>query len=124
MRDDRIPQSPELFAEYLKALYLKRKKVKSNNKVLKARRRKLSVDERGEILKKTGDKCHICGGVVNCKWEAAHILALSGGGHHSVDNYLPAHQLCNNYRWDYLPEEFQEILRIGVWLRTQIQNKN
>jgi hypothetical protein len=31
--------------------------------------------------------------------------------------------MCNNYRWDYLPEEFQEILKLGVWLRTQIENK-
>ena len=52
------------------------------------------------------------------------MLAQSGGGEHSADNYLPAHQVCNNYRWDYLPEEFQEILRMGVWIRTQVQERS
>ena len=38
-----------------------------------------------------------------------------------MDNYLPAHKTCNNYRWDYLPEEFELILKIGVWARTQVE---
>jgi hypothetical protein len=54
-------------------------------------------------------------------WQADHILAHSTGGKHSVDNYLPAHSLCNNYRWHYDAEEFQWILKIGVWMRTQIE---
>jgi hypothetical protein len=36
---------------------------------------------------------------------------------------LPAHALCNNYRWDYTAEEFQHVLKLGVWLRTQIERK-
>ena len=56
-------------------------------------------------------------------WNADHVLAHSGGGDHSIANYLPAHRRCNSYRWDYLPEEFQEILRMGVWLRTQIEKE-
>ena len=47
----------------------------------------------------------------------------SGGGEHSVENYLPAHGLCNNYRWDYAAEEFQLILKLGVWCRTQIERQ-
>ena len=35
------------------------------------------------------------------------------------ENYS-AHILCNNYRWDYSSVEFQEILKLGVWVRTQI----
>jgi hypothetical protein len=31
--------------------------------------------------------------------------------------------LCNNYRWDYSPEEFQMILKVGVWARTQVEAK-
>lgn len=124
MRDGWVPQTPDLFAEYLKALYLRRRKGKSKNNVVKVRRRSLSGFERKEVLRKTGDKCHICGGLVEDKWEADHILSFSSGGKHTIDNYLPAHRLCNSYRWDYLPEEFQEILRLGVWLRTQIQNKS
>jgi hypothetical protein len=30
---------------------------------------------------------------------------------------------CNNYRWDYTSEEFQHILKLGVWLRTQIERR-
>lgn len=33
----------------------------------------------------------------------------------SADNFLPAHSTCNNYRWDYLAEEFELILKLGVW---------
>lgn len=55
------------------------------------------------------------------KWQADHVLAHSGGGGHSLQNYLPAHAVCNNYRWDYGPQEFQAILKLGVWLRTQIE---
>ena len=29
--------------------------------------------------------------------------------------------VCNNYRWDYQPEEFQLILKLGVWARTEIE---
>ena len=46
--------------------------------------------------------------------------ATPGGGH-SRDNYLAAHSLCNNYRWDYSAEEFQWILKIGVWARYEME---
>jgi hypothetical protein len=54
-------------------------------------------------------------------WQADHVMAYSASGVHDGDNYLPAHSLCNNYRWDYLPEEFQYILKLGVWTRSQIE---
>ncbi len=66
--------------------------------------------------------CSKCGGEIDGKWQADHVMAHSGGGQHSIDNYLPAHRLCNNYRWDYTAEEFQYILKIGVWTRTQIEH--
>ncbi len=31
--------------------------------------------------------------------------------------------ICNNYRWDYAPEEFQWILIIGVWARKQMEEQ-
>jgi hypothetical protein len=34
---------------------------------------------------------------------------------------LAAHALCNKYRWDYDPEEFQWVLKIGVWARLQME---
>jgi hypothetical protein len=48
-------------------------------------------------------------------------MAHSAGGEHSLDNFLPAHSICNHYRWDYLPEEFELILKLGVWAHTQIE---
>jgi hypothetical protein len=59
--------------------------------------------------------------MVDERWQADHVLAHSSGGGAEVDNCLAAHTLCNNYRWDYLPEEFQLILKLGVWARTQIE---
>jgi hypothetical protein len=53
--------------------------------------------------------------------KADHVLARSTGGKHAVDNYLAAHSICNNYRWHYDAEEFQWILKLGVWMRTQIE---
>lgn len=123
MRDDWIPETSLTYSEYLQDLHNKRGQNKSENKKRKSKRRSLSKIERKQVLKKTDGKCHICGGGIDDYWEADHVLAHSGGGTNEVDNYLPAHRMCNNYRWDYLPEEFQEILKLGVWLRTQIENK-
>ncbi len=41
-----------------------------------------------------------------------------------TDNYLAAHSLCNNYRWSYTPEEFQWVLKIGVWARHQMEHNS
>jgi hypothetical protein len=38
-----------------------------------------------------------------------------------VENYLPAHGLCNGYKWAYSQEEFQWVLKIGVWARHQME---
>jgi 5-methylcytosine-specific restriction endonuclease McrA len=82
----------------------------------------LTAAERQQVLAKTSGQCHICGGKIEGgTWQADHVIAHSAGGTHSVDNYLPAHASCNNYRWNYLPEEFLYILKLGVWARTQIE---
>jgi hypothetical protein len=96
-----------------------REQCKSANR--RPRRDRLSSAERDEILAKTDARCHICGGEITSKWNADHVFAHSAGGRHSIDNYLPAHGTCNNYRWDYLPDEFELILKLGVWARTQIE---
>ena len=85
------------------------------------RRQSLSGKDRATVLAKTAGRCHLCGGVVVARWTADHVLAHAGGGHHAVDNYLPAHSLCNGYRWAYTPEEFQWVLKIGVWARRQME---
>lgn len=123
MREDWAPATGPEYADYLRRLRAERKSLKANASTARPRRIALTPDEREIVLAKTAGRCHVCGGqIVDSKWHADHVLAHSGGGVHSVDNYLPAHPTCNNYRWDYLDGEFQEILRLGVWLRTQIEN--
>jgi len=109
------------YSAFLAALH-KARKVSTTEEMIKNRKRqRLSVRERQHILSKTGSRCHICGGIIDGEWDADHVLSHSKGGEHSVDNYLPAHKTCNNYRWHYLAEEFQEIMKLGVWVRTQIE---
>lgn len=112
------------FADKLLELKNQRKAIKAGNKLQKVKRQPLAKSERTAILLKTNGRCHICGGKIEGKWDADHVLAHSGGGKHSVDNYLPAHSLCNNYRWDYLDEEFQLIMKIGIWCKNQIEKKS
>jgi hypothetical protein len=49
-----------------------------------------------EVLAKTANCCHICGGKIpsTASWHADHVLSHSDGGAHFIDNYLPAHSLC------------------------------
>lgn len=105
--------------EKLIALHKCRENAKEENR--RPRRSRLTFSEREQILQKTGGKCHICGGDISGDWHADHVMAHSAGGKHAPDNYLPAHKSCNNYRWDYLPEEFELILKLGVWARTQVE---
>lgn len=100
---------------------LHRRRVQVKNANRRPRQHRLTAAERDDILSKTGAKCHICGGDIRGPWNADHVMAHSAGGKHSADNYLPAHSSCNNYRWDYLPEEFELILKLGVWARTQVE---
>lgn len=86
-------------------------------------RESLSSREREEVFAKTGGRCHLCGDPLEGKWVADHLSAHCLGGPHSLDNYLPADALCNHYRWFYESEEFQWILKLGVWLRTQIETE-
>ena len=109
--------------DLLRALRAQRSYRKARAKSSRAPRRMLAAAERRAVLDKTGGRCHICGGDVAERWQADHVLAHSGAGMDAKDNYLAAHSLCNNYRWDYMLEEFQLILKLGVWLRTQIERQ-
>jgi 5-methylcytosine-specific restriction endonuclease McrA len=87
-------------------------------------RRALPPAARTAVFNKTGGRCHICGGLIDGHdWDADHVMARSTGGSHEVDNYLPAHSICNSYRWHFGSDEFQWILKLGVWVRTQIANQ-
>ena len=119
MDEPKVPGSAARLTRRFWRLHQARKKLHRQNRGL--RREALTKSQRARILSSTGRRCHICGGVIRAKWQADHVLAHAGGGRHSLENYLPAHRLCNNYRWDYSPEEFQWILKLGVWVRTQIE---
>jgi hypothetical protein len=112
------------FADFLGSLHATRNQRQNAFRATKRTRQILSAVERREILAKTAGRCHICGDAIEGTWQADHVLAHSGGGGDIADNYLPAHALCNNYRWDYSAEEFQHILKLGVWIRTQIERRS
>ena len=114
---------PETDAQAFRAQIVSLRLRRAERKALTGRRTRRSPKllDRKSILAKTASQCHICGGLVDDMWQADHVLAHSGGGQSNPENYLPSHALCNNYRWDYLPEEFQIILKLGVWARTQVE---
>jgi 5-methylcytosine-specific restriction endonuclease McrA len=110
-----------LLQEQIKKLHMERKKSKIPSK----RVGRLTKNERLLILAKTDNKCHICGQEISVnEFQADHVVSHIHGGVHKVDNYLPACFICNNYRWHYLPEELQLILKIGVWAKTEIERKS
>ena len=117
-----LPASARKLVNRLLKLGAARHQQHEESRAAPSRRKALSTGARRNVLDKTGRRCHICGGLIEERWQADHVLAHSGGGQHSAENYLPAHRLCNNYRWDYLPEEFQWILKIGVWAHGQMKN--
>jgi 5-methylcytosine-specific restriction endonuclease McrA len=123
MRTAEVPKELAKFIRHLQHLRADRETVKQATKWRDTKPRALTFAQRMVVLSKTAGRCHICGGSIRGPWQADHILARSGGGKSTVDNYLPAHAMCNNYRWNYLPKEFQEILRMGVWLRTQVETR-
>lgn len=115
------PETVEQLVSLLRALRAERRSKNVAQRQIACRRRPLSIVERQRVHAKTAGLCHICGGMVDEGWQADHVLAHSSGGGTDADNYLAAHTLCNNYRWDYLPQELQTILKLGVWARTQIE---
>lgn len=115
-------KSSQQFAAHLRALREDRRRHKLEVRAQGHKRLRLTAAERREILSKTGGRCHICGGEIDGAWDADHVFAHAQGGTHAAVNYLRAHSICNTYRWFYGTEEFQWILKLGVWLRTQIES--
>jgi hypothetical protein len=111
------------FAAHLCVLRRKRRRRELEIRSRGRKRQSLTRSERQVIMSKTGGRCHICGGKIELDWTADHVFAHAQGGLHSANNYLPAHPICNQYRWFFGPEEFQWILKLGVWFRTKIQSK-
>jgi 5-methylcytosine-specific restriction endonuclease McrA len=59
------------------------------------------------ILDRDGWICHLCGGDILSKEELHfdHVIPLSRGGKHAIDNIRPAHARCNWGKNDRLPGE-------------------
>ena len=115
----RLPESPDELVARLKHLHERRKSLPRP-----PRRLSLTAEQRSAVLGKTAGRCHLCGGeITEQKFAADHVLAHAAGGMHSLDNYLPAHGLCNGCRWFYSAEEFQWILRMGVWARKNMEDQ-
>ena len=113
-------ETTEIFKQEVQRLRALRK----NGKLKTKRLYRFTKEDRKIIHAKTGGKCHICGQEVSVdKFEADHVKSHSIGGTSIIDNFLPACKACNNYRWHYLPEELQWILKLGVWARTEISNE-
>lgn len=111
--------NPVLFQKQIQKLH----KARKTGKIPSKRVGRLTKEERLQILAKTDSKCHICGQSVSLNdFQADHVVSHIRGGVHKVDNYLPACFICNNYRWHYLPEELQLILKLGVWARAEIES--
>jgi hypothetical protein len=108
----------ESFRAKLVRLHETRRKEKKRTK---KQRRALTAMQRRLVLEKTAGRCHVCGGKVGRRWQADHVSPHTRGGSHAEDNYLAAHALCNNYRWHYLPEELQLVMKLGVWARAQVE---
>jgi HNH endonuclease len=124
MPADQIFKTIGAFARALRQLHLARRHRVVSGRRERIPRSALSRDQRAQVLAKTDGRCHICGGAIDgADWQADHVLARAAGGRHLVDNYLAAHAICNNYRWHYDAEEFQWILKLGVWMRTHIERE-
>jgi hypothetical protein len=122
MPADRVLTDIADFAIVLRELHAQRRARVISGRKERVRRATLTRPERDDVLRKTGGRCHICGGLIGANdWQADHVLAHSTGGKHSADNFLASHSVCNNYRWHYDAEEFQWILKLGAWMRTQIE---
>ena len=124
MDEPSLPRNPELLARRLCDLRDDRRERHALRRRKPVRRQALSSKHRAVVPAKTAGRCHLCGGTVVDQWAADHVLAHADSGPHAIDNYLPAHVLCNGYRWSYSPEEFQWMLKIGVWARLRMEKRS
>lgn len=91
-------------------LYLKNnpEKFRERNARRKALIRKNTVGkvDYEEILKRDGMFCHICQSPIeDGNYHFDHVIPLSKGGEHSMENIKIAHARCNLAKRDKMPEE-------------------
>ncbi|RRD56654.1 HNH endonuclease [Comamonadaceae bacterium OH2545_COT-014] len=107
------------FAQHLHALRMQR--LANKQPAASSRRKRLTPKQRAQVLEKTQGRCHICGGLIQGRWVVDHLFAHALGGPSDSANTLPAHPACNRAKWFYVAEEFQWILKMGVFFRTQFE---
>jgi 5-methylcytosine-specific restriction endonuclease McrA len=73
------------------------------------------------IYDKTGGLCHICGGKLDPKWAADHVMPAATGGKNTIDNFLPACYTCNRLKWHRAPDAIRLIMQLGIYARKEIQ---
>ncbi len=107
------------YRDYIKRWYVehpdKRKQyiaryMRSHPEIIKARNAKRKLLMRMQrvgkvdydaILERDGLMCHICGQVIDrSQLQFDHIIPLSKGGAHSMENISVAHARCNNQKGD------------------------
>jgi 5-methylcytosine-specific restriction endonuclease McrA len=119
-----LPIFPETLVRLAAKLrsYRKRRRARVFSDKPKLKRRALSKVERTIVLKKTKGRCHLCGGLIgNAPWDANHIFPLALGGKQGLENYLPTHRSCNGTKWHLRPKEMVFVLKLGAWLRSEIE---
>lgn len=89
-------------------------------------RLRINAQQRHKILQETANRCHICGGAITDTdyFEVDHVYPAAAGGSNKTDNLLPAHGLCNTVKSNRQGEEFQWVLKIGVWAKKHMQGES
>lgn len=85
-------------------------------------RSSLSTSLRKLVRAKTHGRCHVCGGPLDRRWQADHVVPLHQGGRNREENYLPACWTCNRVRWHYNSKVIRRILRLGAYARTEVRH--
>ncbi|MBI4607919.1 MAG: HNH endonuclease [Candidatus Rokubacteria bacterium] len=75
------------------------------------------------MRRKTGSRCHVCGGPLGPKWSADHVRPRARGGRDAENNYLPACGTCNGTRWHRPSGVIRRVLRLGTYLLPEIRKK-
>lgn len=89
----------------------------------KQKRKPLTPGQRQRVARKTGRKCHVCGGRLDANWQADHVRPFYRGGECIEDNFLPSCTHCNRARWGYDPRTIRRILTVGIYMLHEIEKR-
>ena len=72
-------------------------------------RRRLTKEERLEVLKKTDFRCAYCGMELGFdSFQVDHVVPLRSGGKDEISNMLPACRSCNHYKHTLTVQQFRQ----------------